>query len=627
MYAGGGVLGDAMAVPLSDADGDGTWEGVASIADGTSGNYIFLNSPSHGGDWGTKEDLTGLPCSDPANFNDRILPTITGDTTLLHCFGNCVTDGTCGAVVSGGCHYVIDMQDSYGDGWNGASITVSVNGSAVATWGLSSGSSGSDSLETLNGDLVDFSFTGGNWDSEITFQITDPSGAQIYNGGAPSAGSFLTQTSNATCVPATVNVTFQVDMGLVAAGTFTTPEVNGTWNNWCGNCNPMTDADGDGIWEATIPLLSGTYEYKFSADSWTIQEMNDPTAPCTNGNPTYTNRTLSVGTNDVTLSVVCWGSCDPCVYPPQAPAGITCSVGNPGVAFTDDIDPTTGWSGDIGTGNGIWRINSGGTISSGTGPSGAHSGNDYLFFESSTGGLDTATAITPAIDLTAGTGDAELTFWMHAYGSGINTLDVGVSTSATGPFTNLYTWAGEYQQSNSDPWSQVGVNLASYVGQTVYVSFTYARGSAGISYRADIAIDYVQVTTCLQCVAPSALMASNVTTNSADVSWTAGGTETEWLMVVNGASSVVTSTTQALTGLTDNTDYNVQVAAICGAGDTSALSPAMMFTTLCGVATAPYLEDFDAGFSNCWSQDTADVFDWSVDANGTPSPGTDLQMM
>ena len=29
-------------------------------------------------------------------------------------------------------------------------------------------------------------------------------------------------------------------------------------------------------------------------------------------------------------------------------------------------------------------------------------------------------------------------------------------------------------------------------------------------------------------------MASNVTTNSADVSWTAGGTETEWWFVVNG---------------------------------------------------------------------------------------------
>jgi len=32
--------------------------------------------------------------------------------------------------------------------WNGASVTVSVNGSAVATWGLSSSSAGTDSLET-----------------------------------------------------------------------------------------------------------------------------------------------------------------------------------------------------------------------------------------------------------------------------------------------------------------------------------------------------------------------------------------------------------------------------------------------------------------------------------------------
>ena len=29
------------------------------------------------------------------------------------------------------CHYVVDMQDSYGDGWNGASIDVSVNGTML----------------------------------------------------------------------------------------------------------------------------------------------------------------------------------------------------------------------------------------------------------------------------------------------------------------------------------------------------------------------------------------------------------------------------------------------------------------------------------------------------------------
>ena len=112
--------------------------------------------------------------------------------------------------------------------------------------------------------------------------------------------------------PVNHNVTFQVDMNQVTAG-FTTPEVNGFWNNWCGNCNAMTDANGDGIWEVTIPLLEGsTQEYKFSADAWTIQEMNDPTAPCTNGNATYTNRVLVVPTADTTLPVVCWSSCYGC---------------------------------------------------------------------------------------------------------------------------------------------------------------------------------------------------------------------------------------------------------------------------------------------------------------------------
>ena len=43
------------------------------------------------------------------------------------------------------------------------------------------------------------------------------------------------------------NVTFQVDMNTVDPATFTTPEVNGTFNSWCGNCAAMTDADGDNI--------------------------------------------------------------------------------------------------------------------------------------------------------------------------------------------------------------------------------------------------------------------------------------------------------------------------------------------------------------------------------------------
>ena len=72
--------------------------GKVSLLNGSNGgNFVFLNSPAHGGDWGTKEVLAGLPCSDPANYDDRILPTFTQDTTLLFCFGTCSTDGTCPA--------------------------------------------------------------------------------------------------------------------------------------------------------------------------------------------------------------------------------------------------------------------------------------------------------------------------------------------------------------------------------------------------------------------------------------------------------------------------------------------------------------------------------------------------
>ena len=91
------------------------------------------------------------------------------------------------------------MQDSWGDGWNGASVDVSVNGTVVvANWGLASGSAGSDSIATINGDVVDFIFNSGTYDNEVTFQITDPTGFRSY-GPSPATGLFLTDTSAAIC--------------------------------------------------------------------------------------------------------------------------------------------------------------------------------------------------------------------------------------------------------------------------------------------------------------------------------------------------------------------------------------------------------------------------------------------
>ena len=63
---------------------------------------------------------------------------------------------------------------------------------------------------------------------------------------------------------------------------FTTPEINGDWNSYCGNCDVLSDPDGDNIWETTLTLLSGSYEYYFSADNLQFQETLNSSEICTN---------------------------------------------------------------------------------------------------------------------------------------------------------------------------------------------------------------------------------------------------------------------------------------------------------------------------------------------------------
>ena len=39
-----------------------------------------------------------------------------------------------------------------------------------------------------------------------------------------------------------------------------------------GNCNPLEDLDGDSIWETTLLIDPGTYEFKYSVDNFNVEE-------------------------------------------------------------------------------------------------------------------------------------------------------------------------------------------------------------------------------------------------------------------------------------------------------------------------------------------------------------------
>ena len=187
-------------------------------------------------------------------------------------------------------NYEFRIEDTYGDGLDDGTNAGWYQVDVLCPWG-------DNNVITIDTNLT--SINGAAW------------GAMPY-GSTTNSPMYDSAVFTTSCIQYT-NVTFQVDMNKVDGSTFTTPELNSTFNGWCGNCNAMSDADGDNVWDVTVSLAEGdTIEYKYSADGWTIQEMNDPNASCTNGNVTYTNRVLTIPAADTVLPVVCWSSCDAC---------------------------------------------------------------------------------------------------------------------------------------------------------------------------------------------------------------------------------------------------------------------------------------------------------------------------
>ena len=386
IYLGGGVIGGANAVQLTDADGNGVYEGTDTLSGAGGGNFIFLNSPTWSGDWGTKENLAGLACADASNYNDRILPSFTQDTTLMFCYGTCSTDTLCTTTytatscgdlffseyaegssnnkyfeiynptasaisLSGYTVYLSGNGGSYTNTFtSGASIAsgdvymISTNQLDSATQTLADTAMGYPSVAHFNGDdaliLVNGTDTidvigvpgvdpGSSWtvgtgstaNHTLVRKATVDMGSTDWTTGAGEWDVYASNTwtyagsNSSNCIVTPKNVTFQVDMSNVSAS-FTNVYVSGTVNNWSGNSNQLTDADGDGVYEGTLSLMPGSYEYKFTYDNWTGQETLDPVADatCTLTTGTFTNRYSTIGNADTTLPVVCWESCNTCGY-------------------------------------------------------------------------------------------------------------------------------------------------------------------------------------------------------------------------------------------------------------------------------------------------------------------------
>ena len=83
---------------------------------------------------------------------------------------------------------VFNMYDSYGDGWNGATYTITNSAGVLsAQGGLASGSEASDDI-CLDDDTYSLVVGGGSWDGEISWSIETATGGVVASGGTPASG-------------------------------------------------------------------------------------------------------------------------------------------------------------------------------------------------------------------------------------------------------------------------------------------------------------------------------------------------------------------------------------------------------------------------------------------------------
>ena len=167
----------------------------------------------------------------------------------------------------------------------------------------------------------------------------------------------------------------------------------------------------------------------------------------------------------------------------------------------------------------------------------------------------------------------------------------------------------------------VGVNAAG-----TYNLVFYWRNDTGGGSNPPASVDNISVTK-ITCPVVADIETDNITTTSADITWTERGTATAWDVVFSATALTdeqlaaatpepVNAASYQATGLTQNTPYYIYVRAHCSDDDQSDWV-ASQFRTECGEQAIPYSQNFNDYTATSYS--TAGVMPdcWDVNYSGT----------
>ncbi len=360
--------------------------------------------------------------------------------------------------LSGQCTYVIDMQDSFGDGWNGCSLSVDVNGSFFGTYTITSGSTGQQSFSVSNLDVVEFTYTIGSFNAEVSYQIS-VNGSQLFADGAPVAA--------------------QPTAGLV-------------FTHQCGGCDPPGNLTATNIATTTADFgwtsTSGTnYIIEYGPSGFV---PGSGTTVGTTNNP-YSVSGLPPGTTvDYYVQQICTSSGDTSIQ--SSPFSFTTLCASFVAPWSEDFSSTSTPNCWAESGSESWRYSTFAGYAAGN--AGDHSGNgsNYAWIDGSSpsGANQISTLTSPNIDISA-LSSPLLSYWVYSHngnGVGNNTLTVEIYDGTSWNLVNTIN------TDLTDNWINFIYNINSLnITGSMRIRFTIAENSPGTSFYNDILIDDIEV--------------------------------------------------------------------------------------------------------------------------------------
>lgn len=529
---------------------------------------------------------------------------------------------------SNGCLFTLNLSDSFGDGWSatGASfhrVELSVNGGLPTAYTINAGSVATFQVYLCQDDPIQLSFVNnGAWANECGLTLVDPFGTTVYQlspGGSPTGVIYSDSADcgqNLSCIPPT-------NLSVVSVSS------NSAVISWNAGGTPFSQ------------IQYGPAGFALGSGTWVANAISPQTVGGLLPNTAYeayVRDSCAVGNTSTWAGPIAFTTLCAVVATPYF-ENFDNGLWTLGTAFgAGTIDPC--WSRDQTTPY-WWKGNTGATPTNNTGPASDHTtGNGSYAYTETVNSPATGTELTSPLVSLAGLSTPEIRFWYHMYGAQIGSLVLEVSDDGT-TWAPLTTLSGAQQTSVNSPWLEATASLSAYLGDTIQFRFV-ANRLAGANNQVDLAIDDIRIENAPSCPAPSGLSTTALSTTSIQVAWTTGGA-TNWQIEYGlngfapGTGTVVNATANpfAVTGLSPSASYQFYVRDSCAPGSVSAWSGPVLGSTLCGVATAPFIENFDQDFAEgtgndnlgstidpCWFRSDTAGYHWGGGQGTTPTANT-----